>query len=131
MSNLYKTTGRELEILKVLWEQGPCSVRKVHEQIDKDGERGYTTTLKLMQIMHEKGLLHRDQSSRTHIYFPSKKEEQVEASIIEDLKNKLFAGSAEKLVMRALSSQTIDSSELERIREFIDNCEKQEMNKKE
>ncbi len=131
MSNLYKTTGRELEILKVLWEQGPCSVRKVHEQIDKDGERGYTTTLKLMQIMHEKGLLHRDQSSRTHIYFPSKKEEQVEASIIEDLKNKLFAGSAEKLVMRALSSQSIDSSELERIREFIDNCEKQEMNKKE
>ena len=121
-----KTTGptdRELAILNVLWEKGPSSVREVHEALHQDVETGYTTTLKLMQIMVEKGLLVREDDGRRHIYRPTFSEERTQKELVQDLLDRVFAGSAEKLVMRALSAKRVSPKELKRIREMLDEME--------
>lgn len=119
----HKTSGptdRELTILRILWDRGPSTVREVNEVMDKDRDTGYTTTLKLMQIMAEKGLLIRDESQRQHVYKPAITEEKTQKQLVGDLLERAFSGSAEKLVMRALSAKKISSKELERIREMLD-----------
>ncbi len=121
-----KTTGptdRELAILGVLWDKGAATVREVHEALHADSETGYTTTLKLMQIMVEKGLVVREDDGRRHIYRPALSEERTQKELVQDLLDRVFAGSAEKLVMRALSAKNVSPKELKRIREMLDEME--------
>lgn len=116
-------TDRELAILSVLWQRGPSTVRQVHESLHPDSETGYTTTLKLMQIMAEKGLLSRKDAGRRHVYRPTISQERTQKQVVGDVLERVFAGSAEKLVMRALSAKKVSSTELKRIREILDKME--------
>ena len=116
-------TDRELEILRILWNNGPGTVRQVNEAMNKDKATGYTTTLKLMQIMTEKGLLGRDKSQFRHIYEPAISEEKTQKQIIGNLLEKAFSGSAEKLVMRALSAKKIPATELAKIIRTLEKME--------
>ena len=112
-------TERELSILRILWDLGPSTVRTINEAMNKDDSTGYTTTLKLMQIMTEKGLLLRDDSQFKHIYRPAISEEMTQNQLVGDLLDKAFAGSAEKLVMRALSSKKVSAKELGKIKKIL------------
>jgi BlaI family penicillinase repressor len=116
-------TDRELAILGVLWEKGPSTVREIHEGLHQDVETGYTTTLKLMQIMVEKGLLMREDDGRRHIYRPALSEEKTQKQLVQNLLDRVFAGSAEKLVLRVLSAKKVSANELKRIREMLDEME--------
>lgn len=116
-------TERELAILNVLWARGPSTVRQVHEALHADTETGYTTALKLMQIMTEKGLLLRKDAGRQHVYRPAMSEERTQKQVVRDVLDKVFAGSAEKLVMRALAARKVSAKELKRIREMLDKIE--------
>jgi BlaI family penicillinase repressor len=116
-------TDRELAILSVLWQRGPSTVREVHEALNTDSETGYTTTLKLMQIMSEKGLLSRKDAGRQHVYRPVVSQEKTQNQVVGEVLEKVFAGSAEKLVMRALSARKVSAEELKRIREMLDEME--------
>ncbi len=118
-----KPTDSELEILKVLWKEGPCSVRQVNELLSSDKEIGYTTTLKIMQIMHEKGMLERDTSQRSHIYAPTLKEKEVKGSMLKNFMNNAFEGSASKLIMQALGNHKMTDNELEEIKALINKLE--------
>jgi len=113
-------TDAEMAILSVLWEKGRCTVREVNEALNKEKPTGYTTTLKFMQIMVEKGLLRRDDSKFAHVYKPAVSEEKTQKQVVSSLMDRAFAGSAGKLVMRALSAKKVSPEELERIRELID-----------
>jgi predicted transcriptional regulator len=115
-----RPTEAELEILRALWERGPSTVRQVHEAIAAARDTGYTTTLKLMQIMADKGLVTRDESSRTHIYTPRVSQESTQRQLVTDLVTRAFGGSAAELVLRALSSHTASDEELAEIRKLID-----------
>jgi predicted transcriptional regulator len=117
-----RPTGAELEILQVLWREGPSTVRQVHEALDPG--TGYTTVLKLMQIMTEKGLLLRDTSDRTHVYEPAISEQQTKKGIVGDLLEKAFSGSAKDLILQALSAKRTSAEELAEIRKAIENIEK-------
>jgi predicted transcriptional regulator len=112
-----KPTDAELGILRVLWTRGPSTVRQVAEQMGK--ETGYTTVLKLLQIMTEKRLVTRDESSRTHIYAPASTQEQTERQIVSDLVDRVFEGSATKLVLQALAGTKASPEELEEIKKLI------------
>jgi predicted transcriptional regulator len=116
-----RPTDRELAILGILWDKGPSTVREVNEAMSRDEDIGYTTTLKLMQIMTDKGLLLRDESERTHIYRTAIPEEKMQRQLVGDLLNRAFSGSAEKLVMRALSAKKVSAKELARIRKLLNN----------
>ncbi len=116
-------TDRELTILRILWDLGPSTVRQVNEAMNKDRATGYTTTLKLMQIMTEKRLLVRDESQWKHIYKPAMSEERTQKQLVGDLLERAFSGSAEKLVMRALSTRKVSAKELARIRKMLDEFE--------
>ena len=118
-----RPTERELTILRILWGQGPSTVREVNEAMAKDRDTGYTTTLKFMQIMTEKGLLIRDESQRQHIYRPAITEEKTQKQLVGDLLERAFSGSMEKLVMRALSARKVSAKELRRIRKMLDELE--------
>ena len=122
MSRTIKPTDGELEILNILWAAGPSTVRSVHEQLNK--EAGYTTTLKLMQIMLEKGLLRRDDTSKIHIYEPAVNQNQTRGEIVQRMIDTVFNGSAMNLVMQALGNHKASSAEMEQIREFLDKAEK-------
>ena len=113
-----RPTDSELAILRVLWERGPSTVRQVHEAVA--GDTGYTTTLKLMQIMADKGLVTRNEESRTHVYQAMAGEAQTQQQLVKDLVDRAFGGSAATLVMRALSENTPDD-ELREIRRLIDD----------
>lgn len=113
-------TDREVQILRILWDNGPSTVRKVNKEMNRQQPTGYTTTLKLMQIMTEKGLLVRDKSQFKHIYEPAITEEKTQKQLVGDLLDKVFSGSAEKLVMRALSAKKVSAAELAKIRRIID-----------
>jgi predicted transcriptional regulator len=113
-----RPTDAELAILDALWRLGPSTVRAVHAEL---GQRtGYTTVLKLMQIMHEKGLLGRDARGRTHIYRVTRSESQTQRRLAADLIARAFGGSARKLVVAALSSRKASRAELEEIRQLLD-----------
>jgi predicted transcriptional regulator len=118
-----RPTDRELSILRILWDNGPCTVREVNEAMNEDQDTGYTTTLKLMQIMNDKGLLHRDDSQFKHVYKPAMTEEKAQKLLVGELLEKAFSGSAEKLVMRALSAKKVSTKELEKIRKMLDDFE--------
>jgi len=117
-------TGRELEILSILWDNGPCTVREVNEQMSKQQPTGYTTTLKLMQIMAEKGLLTRDKTQFKHVYEPAISQEKTQKQLVGDLLDRAFSGSAEKLVMRALSAKKVSAQELAKIRKMLEKIER-------
>ena len=113
-------TDAELAILSVLWDKGPCTVRDVNDRINEAKPTGYTTTLKFMQLMAEKGLLLRDDSQFRHVFRPAISEEKTQKQVVSSLVDRAFAGSAAKLVVRALSARKIPDEELARIREMID-----------
>ncbi|GMV20495.1 MAG: transcriptional regulator [Acidimicrobiia bacterium] len=115
-----RPTDAELAILQVLWTQGPRTVRQVHDALSDVRETGYTTTLKLMQIMAEKGLVSRDESSRTHVYTAVRTREATQSHLVEDLMQRAFGGSAAALVMQALSSQPTSADELREIEQLIE-----------
>ncbi len=117
-------TDREMAILGILWSNGPSTVRQVNEEMNKRRRTGYTTTLKLMQIMTEKGLLVRDDSKFQHIYRPAASEEKTQKQVVGNLLEKVFSGSAEKLVMRALSAKKVSAKELSRIRKMLEEMER-------
>ena len=119
-----KPTDAELEILQVLWQRGPSTVREVQEEINQTKAAGYTTVLKLMQIMTEKELVRRDESQRAHVYVARLPQEQTQRQLIGDLLDKAFEGSAAKLVMQALATKKASSHELSEIRRLLDEYEK-------
>jgi predicted transcriptional regulator len=118
-----KPTDAELAILRVLWRRGPSTVRQVLEQLRGERATGYTTVLKLLQIMAEKGLVLRDDSQRTHVYRARLSEEQTQRQLVGDLIHRAFGGSAQKLVLQALSSKRATSDELNAIRKLLDEFE--------
>jgi len=120
---LPRPTDAELEILNVLWRRGPSTVREVQEVLLENKETGYTTVLKLMQIMAEKHLVRRDESSRTHIYEAARAQDETRAQLLSDLLDRAFNGSAKKLVMQALSSKKASREELAEIRQMLDELE--------
>jgi predicted transcriptional regulator len=113
-----KPTDGELAILRVLWARGPSTVRHVAEALERD--TGYTTALKLLQIMTEKGLVRRDETDRSHIYAPRLTEEQTQRQLVRDLLERAFGGSASKLVMQALNAKRATAEELGEIRQLIE-----------
>jgi BlaI family transcriptional regulator, penicillinase repressor len=119
-------TDAELAILGVLWRLGPSTVREVHEALKPAQSTGYTTVLKLMQIMAQKGLCRRDESQRSHVYRALVAEEPTQRRLLGDLMQRAFSGSASQLVMRALSVQPASAGELAEIRALLDGLEKKE-----
>ena len=123
--NLTRPTDAELEILNVLWQRGACTVRDVHREISRSRPAmGYTTVLKLMQIMAEKELVSRDESERAHVYEARLAREQTQRQLISDLLERAFDGSAMKLVIQALSTKKASAEELTSIREMLDEFER-------
>ena len=125
MKKQFKPTEGELEILQVLWVNGKATVREVHENILKYKEAGYTTTLKLMQIMFEKGLVSRDDSSKTHIYTATVSREKTQNQFLGKMIHNLFGGSSSQLVMQALGNHSPNKDELDEIQALLDNLKKQ------
>jgi len=117
---LSRPTDSELEILSILWEKKNASVREVHEELSKTKESGYTTTLKLMQIMFEKGFVTRDDSKKTHIYFPQITRESTRKQFVGKIINNLFSGSPAALALQALGHASLSRKELDDIQEMID-----------
>ncbi|WP_026374949.1 BlaI/MecI/CopY family transcriptional regulator [Aestuariibacter salexigens] len=115
-------TSTELQLLKILWTLGPSTVRQVHQRVSEVQEVGYTTVLKMFQIMHEKGLVTRDESSRAHIYKANYTEAQTQSSIVSDMLNKAFGGSKSELVLRALG-ESASREEIAEIRRVLDSLE--------
>lgn len=120
---LPKPTEAELELLRVLWERGPSTVREVHENLGAEKETGYTTTLKILQKMADKGLVTRDETDRTHIYAAAIKAEQTQRQLVRDLVHRAFGGSPMQLVVQALSEQKASPDELAEIRRLLDTLE--------
>ena len=122
-----KPTESELEILQVLWLKGLATVREVHEVLGQTKEVGYTTTLKLMQIMHEKGLVKRDESMRTHIYQAAVNKENTQKHLLEKMIDNLFGGSSTQLVLQALGNNEAKASkeEIEQIQALLNNLKNQ------
>lgn len=118
-----RPTDSELEILRVLWSKGPSTVRDVHDVLSETRSAGYTGTLKLMQIMAEKGLVLRDESNRSHVYVAAVREEQSQKQLVRDLLASAFRGSADKLVMQALSAKKVTDEEITEIRRMLDELE--------
>jgi len=119
--SLPRPTEAELSILEVLWETGPCTVRQVHDALrTRGGRTGYTTVLKLMQIMTQKGLVERDESHRSHVYRPVSTQDSTRRGLVGALIEGAFAGSTSQLVLSALSARRASRKELEEIRRFLD-----------
>src|SRR3984885_11768311 len=116
-----KPTESELEILQVLWDRNLASVREVHEELAKSKDVGYTTTLKLMQIMHEKGLVKRDDSFKTHIYQAAVSKEKTQKHLLGKMINTLFGGSPAELVLQALANDKATPEELDEIQQLLNN----------
>ncbi|MEJ2004381.1 MAG: BlaI/MecI/CopY family transcriptional regulator [Cyclobacteriaceae bacterium] len=123
MGKLPKPTEKELEILQVLWKEGASTVRQINDVLSESRDVGYTTTLKFLQIMHEKGLVIREKQGKTHIYSASLSESQAQQSLVKDLLDSAFKGSAMKLVMGALGSKKSSKKELDEIRKYLDELE--------
>jgi BlaI family transcriptional regulator, penicillinase repressor len=119
-----RPTDAELEILTVLWRRGPSTVREVFDALSERRGTGYTTVLKLMQIMAEKGLVTRDETERAHLYAPAQEEGETQSRLVGDLVRKAFDGSARNLVLHALSAERASEEELSEIRQMLDELER-------
>lgn len=122
-ANPPKPSPAELDILRVLWKRGPSTVRQVHEELENKRDGGYYTYLKLLQIMAQKGLAHRDESERAHVYEAAVSEETTERHLVRDMLERCFEGSTQRLIMRAMEVKQFSSDELEEIREMMDSVE--------
>jgi len=122
-NNNTKPTEGEMEILQVLWQKGLCTVREVHEALDKK-DSGYTTTLKLMQIMHEKGMVERDTNQKTHIYKAIVNQDKTEKHLVNKMIDNVFNGSAARLVMQALGNHSASADEIDEIKKYLEQLEK-------
>ncbi len=121
---MQKPTDAELEILQVIWKKGPCTVREVNDAINQNKpDVGYTTTLKLMQIMTEKNLVSRDTSQRQHIYMAAVPESQIQEGMVKNVIDRLFYGSTKNLIMHALGQEEPTADELEEIKKLIRQIE--------
>ena len=122
-----KPTESELEILQILWAKGTATVRDVHEELIKTKDAGYTTTLKLMQIMHEKGLVKRDDSMRTHVYQAAVNKERTQKHMLSKMIDTLFGGSPTQLVIQALGDgeHKASAEEIQKIQLVLDGLKKQ------
>lgn len=118
-----RPTDAELAILRVLWRRGPSTVRQVHDELSRREPAAYTTTLKQLQIMAEKGLVTRDESQRAHSYAAAHPEEKTRGQLVNDLLDRAFEGSAGRLVLQALSSRPASAEELAEIRRLLDQLE--------
>ena len=118
-----RPTDSELDILRVLWQRGPSTVREIQETLSENKPTGYTTALKLMQIMTEKGLLSRDERQRTHVYRPRVPAEKTQRQLVTDLLDRAFSGAADQLVIQALSAKPVSREELTEIRSLLDEIE--------
>ncbi len=125
MQKAIKPTESELEILQVLWQKKTATVREVHDELSKTRDIGYTTALKLLQIMFEKGLVTRDDSSKTHIYIPAVTREKTQKQLVGKMISTLFSGSSTELVMQALGNQQTSKEELDEIQKMLDNLRKE------
>ena len=121
-----RPTDAEVAILRALWRRGPSTVREVHEELAQTHPAGYTTILKLMQIMHEKGLVRRDAAARAHIYEAALAQEETQRQLLGDLMDRVFDGSPTKLMMQVLSDRRASTEELEQIRAALDELEGEE-----
>ena len=117
-----RPTDAELAILRILWERGPSTVRQVHDVLALERQAAYTTALKLLQIMTEKGLVERDERDRTHIYHARLSQETTQRQLVRDLVDRAFGGSSSKLVMQALATKRASAEELRDIRKAIDGA---------
>ena len=118
--HLPKPTEAELELLRILWENEPATVREIHDALNRERAAGYTTTLKMLQIMTAKGLVVRDEANRAHVYRASISQDEMQSKILRDLSMRLFAGSAAQLAMHALAMEPASADELEEIRALIE-----------
>ena len=118
-------THTELAILGVLWDVGPATVRDVHDRLSKREAIGYTSVLKMLQVMHKKGLVKRDESQRSHVYRAARPASQVQRGLVSDLIKRAFAGSAADLAVHALSARSVSKEELARVRAFLDEKERE------
>lgn len=118
-----RPTDAELAILNVLWQRGPSTVREVHEDLSRTNDTGYTTILKLLQIMIDKGLVIRDESQRAHVYAARESEQRTQRQLLGDLIDRAFGGSPAKLVMQALSGSKASAEELTAIRRMLEEME--------
>ena len=118
-----RPTDAELAIMNVLWERGPSTVREVHDEISRSNDTGYTTVLKLLQIMTDKGLVVRDESQRAHVYATRESEQRTQRQLVGDLIDRAFGGSPAKLVMQALSATRASAEELTQIRAMLEKME--------
>ncbi|GLH73435.1 transcriptional regulator [Geothrix limicola] len=123
MPPVVRPTDAELAILRVLWERGPSTVRQVFEVMSEERELGYTTVLKMLQIMHEKGLVQRDVTDRVHTFSTTQTQTQTQRHLLDDLLDKAFGGSSLNLVMQALATRKASHEELAEIRKMLDHAE--------
>ncbi|MCA9043828.1 MAG: BlaI/MecI/CopY family transcriptional regulator [Planctomycetaceae bacterium] len=121
--NEMRPTQVELDILQLLWKQGPSTVRAVHDVLSQGKELTYTSTLKTMQVMHEKGLVVRDESQRSHIYEAAVQQKSTQRQFVSDLVDRVFGGATEQLVVQALSSRRVSKDEIAEIRKLLDELE--------
>ena len=119
-----RPTDSELAILRVLWQRGPSSVRQVMEELNRQQPTGYTTVLKMLQIMTEKGLVKREEEGRLHVYEPVRTESETQRQLLGDLLDRAFNGSARQLVLQALAAKPAAPEELAEIRRLLDDLEK-------
>jgi BlaI family penicillinase repressor len=126
MGNDIRPTESELEILQILWKKGPSTVREINDLLSNDQDKsiGYTTTLKIMQIMYEKGLLKRDDSQRTHVYTAAVREGKIQSALLDRFLNAAYKGSASKLALQLLGNHDTTPDELAAIKALIDQLEK-------
>ena len=121
-----KLTDSELEVLSLLWQHGAMTVREVHSVISTEREVGYTTTLKIMQIMFDKGLLTRKKLGKSHLYTPSIDREATQTGLLKKMVNTVFQGSTKDMVMQALGNSQPTEKELKEIRNFLDDLDKEQ-----
>lgn len=124
MTQATRPTDAELAILRVLWERGPSTVRQVFEVLSAERELGYTTALKMLQIMDEKGLVIRDAGDRVHVFAAAQTQAQTQRTLLDDLLDKAFGGSSLSLVMQALATRKASREELDTIRKMLDDAER-------
>ena len=119
-----KPTEAELSLLNILWSLGPATVREIHQAVSATQKTGYTTVLKILQIMHEKSLVTRDESNRAHVYAPANSQTHTQSSLLKDLVSKAFGGSTSNLVMRAIDEST-SQEDIDDIRQLLNKIEQQ------